>query len=169
MCYAVPLYLLMFSFIQALLEFADLCNTSDVDSVKAVLPFWPRLYNTYAIDIDFRVREAAQQAHRAIVMAVKRDIAPYLKHLMGTWFVSPFDSHTLAANIAKTSFQVRNSAFLFFFIVNSEIILTFSLLFQAAFSPSKRTEAIVFAQHEILHYIAHNILDETPESLASSK
>lgn len=91
---------------QALQEFADLCHTSDATSVKAVLPFWPRLYNILAVDFDYRVREAAQQAHRAIVMAVKRDIAPYLKQLMGTWFVSPFDSHPLAASIAKSSFQV---------------------------------------------------------------
>lgn len=128
-------YSLLFLYVQALLEFADLCNTSDVDSVKAVLPFWPRLYNTYAIDIDFRVREATQQAHRAIVMAVKRDIAPYLKQIMGTWFVSPFDSHTLAANIAKTSFQV--SSFTFFYKLYSYLfincfnvyIINFRLLF----------------------------------------
>lgn len=92
--------------LKALQEFTDLCHTSDLASVKAVLPFWPRLYNTLAVDIDYRVREAAQQAHRAIVMSVKRDIAPYLKLLMGTWFVSPFDSHPLAASVAKASFQV---------------------------------------------------------------
>lgn len=71
-----------------------------------MLPFWPKLYSTVATDIDYRVREAAQQAHRAIVMTVKRDIAPYLKQLMGVWFVSPFDSHLSAANLARTSFQV---------------------------------------------------------------
>lgn len=74
--------------------------------MKSVLPFWPRLYCSLATDIDYRVREAAQQAHRAIVLSVKRDIAPYLKQVMGTWFVSPFDSYPSAANIAKTSFQV---------------------------------------------------------------
>lgn len=91
---------------QALQEFVDLCQTSDLSTVKAVLPFWPKLYSTVATDIDYRVREAAQQAHRAIVMTVKRDIAPYLKQLMGVWFVSPFDSHPSAANLARTSFQV---------------------------------------------------------------
>lgn len=40
-------------------------------------------------------------------------------------------------------------------------------IFQTAFSPSKRTEAIVFAQKEILNYIAQNIIHETPESLSN--
>ena len=71
------------------------------------MPFWPRLYNNLATDIDCRVREAAQQAHRALVVSVKRDIAPFMKQFMGTWFVSRFDSHLSAANIAKSSFQVR--------------------------------------------------------------
>lgn len=83
-----------------------MCNSSDSELVKTVLPFWPRLYCLLATDVDYRVREAAQQAHRAIVLSVKRDIAPYLKQVMGTWFVSPFDSYPSAANIAKTSFQV---------------------------------------------------------------
>ncbi len=61
--------------------------------------------------MDYRVREGTQLAHRAVVMSVKRDIAPYLKQLMGTWFISPFDSHPSAANIAKTSFQVLDFEF----------------------------------------------------------
>lgn len=90
-------------------EFVDLCQTSDLATVKSILPFWPRLYNSLAVDSDYRVREATQQAHRVFVLAVKRDIAPYLKQLIGTWFVSPFDSHPLAASIAKSSFQVSIS------------------------------------------------------------
>ncbi|XP_065225730.1 E3 ubiquitin-protein ligase listerin [Planococcus citri] len=129
---------------KALQEFVDLCQTSDLATVKSILPFWPRLYNSLAVDSDYRVREAAQQAHRVFVLAVKRDIAPYLKQLIGAWFVSPFDSHPLAASVAKSSFQ-------------------------AAFSPSKRTEVIVFAHKEILQYISQNIIHETPESFAGSK
>ena len=34
-------------------------------SVKALLPFWPRLYSKLASDSDRRVREAAQKAHLA--------------------------------------------------------------------------------------------------------
>lgn len=149
-----------------------MCNTLDLANVKAVLPYWPRLYSNLATDIDYRVREAAQQAHRAIVMAVKRDIAPYLKQLMGIWFVSPFDSHPLAASIARTSFQVIldvNVSLLMSISYSVDIRAWNYFLFQTAFPPVKRIEAIVFAQQEILHYIARNIIRETPESLAGSK
>lgn len=34
---------------QALQEFSSLCKEKDEESVKAVLPFWPRIYNKMAI------------------------------------------------------------------------------------------------------------------------
>ena len=37
--------------------------TSDADGIKAVLPFWPRLYCKLSNDNDRRVREYAHKAH----------------------------------------------------------------------------------------------------------
>ena len=37
---------------QAVQEFAELCDTLELDDVKAVMPFWPRLYRKLATDVD---------------------------------------------------------------------------------------------------------------------
>lgn len=72
--------------LKALQEFTDLCKNSGADSVKPILPFWPRLYCSLATDVEHRVREASHYAHAAIVEKVKKNIAPYLKQLAGKCF-----------------------------------------------------------------------------------
>ena len=72
-----------------------------------MLPFWPRLYCALAIDIEHRVREAAQLAHAAIVRRVRKGIAMYLKQLAGVWFISQYDTYPPAASIATNSFNVN--------------------------------------------------------------
>uniref|UniRef100_A0A1B0GPL2 E3 ubiquitin-protein ligase listerin n=1 Tax=Phlebotomus papatasi TaxID=29031 RepID=A0A1B0GPL2_PHLPP len=53
---------------KALQEFAELVVVSDVDLLKTILPFWPRLYINLAMDVEHRVREGAQQAHGALTV-----------------------------------------------------------------------------------------------------
>ena len=72
-----------------------------------MLPFWPRLYCALAIDIEHRVREAAQLAHAAVVKRVGKGIAMYLKQLAGVWFISQYDTYPPAASIATNSFNVN--------------------------------------------------------------
>lgn len=74
--------------------------------MKPVVPLWPRLYSILSIDIENRVREATQFAHKCMVTRVKKIIAPHLKHLIGPWIVSQFDTYPPAASVAKTSFEV---------------------------------------------------------------
>lgn len=87
-------------------EFTDLVQSSESDAVKAVLTFWPRLYAALAVDTEHRVREATHIAHRAVVLKVKRGIAPQLKQLVGPWFTSQYDTYAPAAAAATQSFQV---------------------------------------------------------------
>jgi len=76
-------------------------------------------------DNDRRVREAAQQAFEQLVLRVRRNLAPHLKSIMGSWLVSQCDGHAPAASAAKAAFQ-------------------------CAFPPAKQTEALVFCKNEIL-------------------
>lgn len=71
-----------------------------------MLPFWPRLYCTLSIDVDHRVREAAQLAHATLVKRVGKTIATYLKQLAGPWFVSQYDMYPPAASAATNCFNV---------------------------------------------------------------
>jgi hypothetical protein len=83
-----------------------LIKNSESETIKAVLPLWPRLYCQLAVDIEHRVREAAHQAQRAVVLKAKRNLAPYLRQLAGPWFTSQYDTYPPAASAASLAFQV---------------------------------------------------------------
>ncbi|KAK1131911.1 hypothetical protein K0M31_016058 [Melipona bicolor] len=125
---------------KALQEFAILCRDSEISIMEGILPFWPRLYCALAIDIEHRVREAAQLAHATVVKRVGKGIAMYLKQLAGVWFISQYDTYPPAASIATNSFN-------------------------DTFPQKKIIDAIVYCQHEILNYICDNITAHSALSL----
>lgn len=84
-------------------------KSSDPEAVKAVLPFWPRIYTCLVVDVEHRVREGVHQAHNVVAKKVKRNLAPYLKQLAGPWFTSQYDTYPPAASAAKVSFEVSNT------------------------------------------------------------
>lgn len=69
--------------LKALQEFSELCQKADAAEVKAILPFWPRLYSQLCGDTEHRVREAAHNSHKAVIAKVKKHLAPYLKEIIG--------------------------------------------------------------------------------------
>lgn len=81
-------------------------KNSDAEVVKAVLPCWPRLYNTLATDSEHKVREATHISHNEVVQKVKRNLAPHLKSLIAAWFTSQYDTYPPAASAAVMSFRV---------------------------------------------------------------
>ncbi|CAH0381774.1 unnamed protein product [Bemisia tabaci] len=127
---------------KALQEFVQLLEKSNTDEIKIILPIWSRLYSTLALDIDHKVREVCQEAHRIMVNKAGRNIAPSLKQLIGPWFLSAFDSFPLAAQKAVLSFE-------------------------EAFVPNKRTEALLFCHLEILSFIEENVIIHTPTTLTN--
>ncbi|XP_076766423.1 E3 ubiquitin-protein ligase listerin [Xylocopa sonorina] len=129
---------------KALQEFAVMCKDSELSAVEGMLPFWPRLYCALAIDVEHRVREAAQLAHAAVVKRVGKGIAMYLKQLAGAWFTSQYDTYLPAASAASNSFN-------------------------DTFPPKKIIDAIVHCQREILTYVCDNITVHTPQSLSMQK
>ncbi|XP_058066938.1 E3 ubiquitin-protein ligase listerin [Anopheles bellator] len=129
---------------KALLEFTELIGSAEVEVVKAVLPFWPRIYVNLATDAEHRVRETAQQAQAAIVTRAGKNIAPFLKQFVPAWISSQYDSYAPAASSAQQSFS-------------------------RAFPPAKVSEVFVFCENEILDYFTKNLTIHTAITLSNPK
>nr|XP_014351692.1 PREDICTED: E3 ubiquitin-protein ligase listerin [Latimeria chalumnae] len=127
--------------LKAMQEFGAMCKERDTEVIKGVLPYWPRIYCKISQDHDRRVREATQQAFEQLVLKIKRNLAPYLKSIMGCWLIAQCDTFTPAASAAKVAFQV-------------------------AFPPNKQPEALAFCKEEVLSVLQDNLLKETPETLS---
>ncbi|XP_056322426.1 E3 ubiquitin-protein ligase listerin isoform X1 [Danio aesculapii] len=130
--------------LKAVQEFGAMCQERQPDVVKGVLPYWPRIYCRISMDHDRRVREATQQAFEQLVLKVKRNLAPYLKSIMGHWLISQCDTYSPAASAASAAFQ-------------------------AAFPLNKQTEAISFCKEEVLNVLQDNLLKETADTLSDPK
>ncbi|XP_049297618.1 E3 ubiquitin-protein ligase listerin [Anopheles funestus] len=129
---------------KALLEFTELINSVELEVVKAVLPFWPRLFVNLSTDAEHRVREASQQAQAAIVTRAGKEIAPFLKQLAPAWISSQYDTYGPAASSALHSFN-------------------------SAFPPGKVNDVFVFCENEILEYYTRNLTVHTAITLSNPK
>ncbi|CAL1535302.1 unnamed protein product [Lymnaea stagnalis] len=127
--------------IKALHEFITLCATKEEDLVKAVVPFWPRLYNKLAIDIEHKVRELSQRALLALAEKTGKCLAPQLKSFMGLWMVAMCDTYPTVASAANTAFT-------------------------NTFTSVKQVEAVQFCKADIVECLMNNILKATPETLS---
>ncbi|KAL6472979.1 hypothetical protein MHYP_G00191670 [Metynnis hypsauchen] len=127
--------------LKAVQEFGAMCQERESDIVKGVLPYWPRIYCKISLDHDRRVREATQQAFEQLILKVKRNLAPYLKGIMGHWLIAQCDTYSPAASAA-------------------------SVAFQTAFPLNKQPEALIFCKDEVLSVLQDNLLKETPDTLS---
>ncbi|XP_048520636.1 E3 ubiquitin-protein ligase listerin [Dendroctonus ponderosae] len=130
--------------LKGLQEFADLLQNAEPSVVKSLLPSWPRFYSVLATHPDNKIREATQHVHRTIVLKAKRDIAPYLKQLMATWYISQYDNYPAAARAAAQAFK-------------------------ETFSPVKFKEAVMVYHQEIFHSIRDNLLVQTAETVSPNQ
>lgn len=127
--------------LKAVQDFGAMCQERDAEDVRGVLPYWPRIYCKISMDYDRRIREATQISFEQLVLKVRRNMAPFLKSLMGHWILSQCDTYPPAASAASRAFQ-------------------------AAFSPTKQPEAISFCKDEILNVLQDILLKETPNTLS---
>lgn len=127
--------------LKAVQDFGAMCQERDSEEVKGVLPYWPRIYCKISVDYDRRIREATQIAFEQLVLKVRRNMAPFLRSLMGHWILSQCDTYTPAASAACQAFQ-------------------------AAFSPTKQPEALSFCKDEILNVLQDILLKETANTLS---
>ncbi|XP_055965445.1 E3 ubiquitin-protein ligase listerin [Sorex fumeus] len=127
--------------LKAMQEFGTMCTERDTEIVKGVLPYWPRIFCKISLDHDRRVREATQQAFEKLILKVKKHLAPYLKSVMGYWLMAQCDTYSPAASAARDAFE-------------------------AAFPPSKQSEAIAFCKDEIASVLQDHLIKETPDTLS---
>ncbi|KAK2527212.1 Ltn1 [Columba guinea] len=127
--------------LKAMQEFGTMCKEREVEVVKGVLPYWPRIYCKISLDHDRRVREATQQSFEQLILKVKKHLAPYLKSIMGYWLIAQCDIYSPAASAAKVAFE-------------------------KAFLSSKQPEALAFCKDEILNVLQDHLLKETPDTLS---
>ncbi|GFR13882.1 e3 ubiquitin-protein ligase listerin [Trichonephila clavata] len=130
--------------LKAVQEFGEHCHEKEENVVKSVLPFWPRLFNKLAMDFDRRIREAAHQANGKLMSKVKRDIAPYLKNIMGVWLLGQCDLYAPAASVAQT-------------------------IFCTTFPTNKQADAVMFCKSEIFSYFKDNLFEQTAKTMSDPK
>ncbi|XP_059350076.1 E3 ubiquitin-protein ligase listerin-like isoform X2 [Daphnia carinata] len=121
--------------IKALQEFNELCEENSLETLKTILPFWPRIFSRLAVDGDRRVREYLHKSHLQLTSQLGRNLAPYLKEMMGAWFTSQSDTYAPAAFVAAHSLKT-------------------------CFPGDKFSDAIAFCHNEIMDYIKDSILKE---------
>lgn len=130
--------------IKALQEFNLLIKDKEEKDVKAVLPYWPRIYSKMVLDVDYRVRETVQQSMNILAMRLHRQLAPHLKKLMAYWLLSICDPYPTVATAAQQAFN-------------------------SAFSTAKQAQALSFCQESILEYTTDNLLNQRAETLSDPK
>lgn len=64
------------------------------------------MYGKLTIEVDRRVRLAANNVHMLIATNAKKKLAPHLKEFIGAWILTLFDQSPDVAKCAKSSFEV---------------------------------------------------------------
>ncbi|GBM96192.1 E3 ubiquitin-protein ligase listerin [Araneus ventricosus] len=127
--------------LKAVQEFGEHCVEKEVDVVKNVLPFWPRLFNKLALDSDRRIREATHQSNGKLLSKVKREMAPYLKNIMGVWLLGQCDLYAPSSSAAQA-------------------------VFSTTFPTNKQSEAVIFCKNEIFLYFKDNLFEQTAKTMS---
>ncbi|KAJ3162603.1 listerin E3 ubiquitin protein ligase 1 [Geranomyces variabilis] len=129
--------------VKALEELSAYIAEAGVESVSSLLPAWPKTYNRLSADADRRVRETTGAVHLGLVNKVRKQLAPHLKELIGSWLCATHDPYKEVSRLASTAFK---TAF-----------------------PSKQADVMAFCQPEILQFIVDNLLVQTPETMSDPR
>jgi hypothetical protein len=114
----------------------------DPQEVVQILPEWISTMKKLSVDISRRVREQAFIAFKYVVQVVKKELGPYLKQIMGNWFIAMQDLEREVAAAAIAAFHT-------------------------AFSEDKRKNVFEFCKDEILNQIKENLFTHTIQTLSS--
>ncbi|XP_060206970.1 E3 ubiquitin-protein ligase listerin isoform X1 [Lycium barbarum] len=127
--------------LKALASLSQLFQQKTAKEIIPIIPQWAFEYKKLLLDYNREVRRATHDTMTNLVGVVGRDVAPYLKSLMGPWWFSQFDSVYEVSQAAKRSFQ-------------------------AAFpAQDKRLDVLILYTSEIFRYI-EEILKLTPQSMS---
>ncbi|XP_022730534.1 LOW QUALITY PROTEIN: E3 ubiquitin-protein ligase listerin [Durio zibethinus] len=127
--------------LKALASLSALLKQKSGKEIVPIIPQWAFEYKKLLLDYNREVRRATHDTMTNLVTAVRRDLAPHLKSLMGPWWFSQFDPSSEVSQAAKRSLQ-------------------------AAFpAPEKRLDALILCTTEIFIYLEEN-LKLTPQNLS---
>ncbi|GMP89850.1 hypothetical protein CsSME_00041233 [Camellia sinensis var. sinensis] len=127
--------------LKALASLSTLFKQKSSKEIVPIIPQWAFEYKRLLLDYNREVRRATHDTMTLLVAAVRRDLAPHLKSLMGPWWFSQFDPASEVSQAAKRSLQ-------------------------AAFpAQEKRLDALILCTTEIFIYLEEN-LNLTPKSMS---
>lgn len=130
---------------KALQELNELIKKSDLETVCKILPFWPKIYCSLAVDFELRIRECTQQVHNSISLKCGKHIAPILRQISSVWIITQFDTYGPAASISFTSFS------------------------KAFPADDKIKQVFNFCQKEICNYLIENLTIHTASTISNAK
>ena len=84
----------------------ELLRDDTDENVSKVLHQWKLSYRSLTQDVDRNVRQRTAEMLHLFVTRLKRSFAPFLKGLIGPWWLAQHDTHTPTAEIARATFDV---------------------------------------------------------------
>ncbi|XP_042375339.1 E3 ubiquitin-protein ligase listerin-like isoform X2 [Zingiber officinale] len=126
--------------LKALTTLAVLFKEKPTEELVQIIPQWAFEYRKLLHDFNREARRATHDTMTALVMAIRKGLAPHLKSLMGPWWFSQFDP------VPEVSLAAR-------------------LSLEAAFPmQERRLDALMFCVNEIFLYLDEN-LKLTPQTM----
>jgi hypothetical protein len=113
------------------------------ESIKDFIVVWDKLFNKLGTDHDRKVRENCFGVLDVIISFDSKSLAPILKNISGTWFLSRFDS---SKEVCNNSIQSFEKAF-----------------------PNKLKQVLLHCHCEILDFVIKLILEEKPETMSDKR
>ncbi|PIA58085.1 hypothetical protein AQUCO_00500192v1 [Aquilegia coerulea] len=130
--------------IKALASLSELFKQKNKEDIVQIIPQWAFEYKRLVQDYNREVRRATHDTMTNLVITVGRGLAPYLKSLMGPWWLSQLDPVSEVSQAARRSLQ------------------------EAFPVQEKRLDALILCTNEIFTYLEEN-LKLTPETISSDK
>lgn len=113
------------------------------EAIELALPFWSYVYPKLLMDNDRSVRSEACLAMGKLGTKLGRRIAPYVKNIFPSWWLTSFDVHREVAHAAKSSLQL-------------------------VFPNEKLKEAEIYTDYEIVALLT-KLMASTPQSIGDAR
>jgi hypothetical protein len=107
---------------------ADFLELNDAEMLVPLLPHWPRMYKSLAIDTDRKVRDLGHKAWQHIALLCKKEVVPFLKAIAPFWILGTCDIYDETAKSALIAlnkiFEEKDKRKKFFKHVAADVIET---------------------------------------------
>ncbi|KAJ3017763.1 UNVERIFIED_CONTAM: hypothetical protein HDU68_011490 [Siphonaria sp. JEL0065] len=117
---------------------------TDDENLSKFVAIWPKIFNRAALDVERKIRENLIACHSILFTRLKKEMAPVLKQVIGTWLCLQFDN--ASAEVAKVATES----------------------FQKAF-PNKKADVLAFCQSEVQSFVSDNIIYHTVETMSDPR